>query len=125
MNNLKQLQRQGLSLPIKVSHAGGAQKTTGSAQTRKLLLIALSDCVSRNPFQDLGLNQSVVFNINDQLLWGIIEKDIKDVFASFNNRVKYLKTIFTPDFQRGELKADITYEDLEEGIIESVETSFG
>ena len=52
---------QGVALPVRVGLRGRCVLQSGASQLDKLLTTAMRDCDSENPFQQLGIDQSVIF----------------------------------------------------------------
>jgi hypothetical protein len=73
---------QGLTLPVQAAK-GRAVLDQGDDELRKVIMIALSDCDSANPFQDLGLDPSDVFAINDEVTQAEIRQRIAVAFKRF------------------------------------------
>ena len=103
----------GLDLPLVVDELGKAKRISGSEQLAKLLAIALQSCSSENPFQDLGLDERIIFSIKAPNIRGRVRLNIVRIFQSFErNRRARLRTL---DFESsGEnLKCFVAYQDLE------------
>lgn len=109
-------QAQGLTLPVQVSK-GRAVYDRGDAQLRKVIMVALSDCDSLNPFQDLGLDPTDVFAINDEITQAEIRQRIAIAFRRFEAEGTarllqgYPKFAINSDTQ--ELISELKYQNLE------------
>lgn len=106
----------GLSVPIAVNQAGGALLDEGGDQILKLIMLALTDCESANPFQNLGLPEDIIFRINDPIVEAEVSLAIQNVFKSFEN-AKRARLIGSPEFtrrQEGELEVKFDWVDLEQ-----------
>lgn len=103
----------GLRLPLGVDERGGAALEEGDDQLSKIISIALAPCGSDNPFQDLGINESIIFDLasprTQARLKGRIERVFKRLEAEKRAKIKSLRF----DFGDGELMAKITYINLE------------
>lgn len=73
----------GMRMPVGVDEQGGAAMSAGSDYIHQLLITALRDCESRNPFQDLGISERNIFDIDDPVTRGRLMTRVKDVFARF------------------------------------------
>jgi hypothetical protein len=108
----------GLALPVQIGTYGRAKLVSGSELLRQLLLCSLRDCASENPFQDLGISQRLIFDINDAHAVGEVRTRIKQIFANFEaQRLAKLpggdnSLIFTQS-EEGSLDVEIKYLDLE------------
>ena len=105
----------GLDLPLGVDDLGRAKVASGTEQTLKLLITAIQPCPSDNPFQELGLDEGLIFAINRPSFQGRVKLAIQQVFTSFESegRAK-LKTVdFSTDPDTQELNAIVSYQDLE------------
>jgi hypothetical protein len=106
----------GIAIPFTVK-GGRLQMLEGNDYVRQLLMTALGNCDSENPFRDLGLGEFMIFGINDQLSEGEIRKKIEQIFETFE--VDQLAKIQDPKrdirFYRNaeELFCEISYVDLE------------
>lgn len=78
----------GLKIPVGVDKSGGAAvETNESAQTKKLLVLALSEGGDENPFQNIGLPADLIFSIKSPALRARSEKMINRILAKFTERV--------------------------------------
>lgn len=106
----------GMSVPIAVDQAGGALLDEGGDQILKLLMLALTNCESANPFQNLGLPEDIIFRINDPIVEAEVALAIENVFKTFET-AKRARLVKAPEFTRrveGELEVRIDWVDLEE-----------
>lgn len=72
----------GLALPILPGPGGKARMVEDEdEQLTKIIMIGLSDCTSGNPFQKIGLPQSVIFDINDDKSRGLVYDYLERFFA--------------------------------------------
>lgn len=105
----------GLALPLDVNSLGRATVVSGSEQLGKLLIIAIQPCSSDNPFQDLGLPENLIFDINSPTLHGKLNLAIQNIFASFEKegRARLRSVNFENVSETQELKVFVEYQDLE------------
>jgi len=105
----------GISVPFQGTQTGGLSISSDDEYIRQLIMIALSDCSSDNPFQDIGLGEGHVFQPNTSRTKGQILVRVKKVFDDFelrklarlNGRPKWLSAV------DGEAKLLISYYNLE------------
>ena len=91
----------GIKLPITGTHTGGLATVTDDDYIRQLLMTALSDCSSGNPFQDIGLGQDHVFQPSTQRTKGQILVRVRKVFEDFERR-KLARLNGAPRWKKGE-----------------------
>lgn len=108
----------GIKVPVEAAPNGSFTILEGENQTHNLLRIALNDCASDNPFQDLGMKPPV-FDINDEVTKARLSIRIKNIFDLFENegRAKLAKDgiDFQIDSVKQELIAFINYINIETG----------
>jgi len=115
----------GIASPPQVTPNGGAVTVRGSALTRQLLLTALRDCSSDNPFQKLGVGDENIFDINDQQTVARLKAVIQVIFARFEaQQLARLamgeKSLEFAHDEEGALSVRISYVDLETDKPETV-----
>lgn len=108
----------GLALPIGIGAYGRAKLASGSELMKQLLLSALRECTSENPFQDLGISQKIIFDINDSHAIGEVRIRIKQIFANFEaQRLARLpgggNSLGFSQSEEGALDVEIGYLDME------------
>ena len=105
----------GLALPLGVDRAGKAQVTSGTAQLQKLLVIALQTNSDSNPFQQLGLPENIIFNLNTPNVKARIDQAIRNIFDGFENqgRARLRRISFEKIKDEGELAVTVSFQDLE------------
>lgn len=108
----------GIKNPIEAAPNGSFATLEGDNQTDSLLRVALNDCASENPFQDLGMDPPI-FNINDEVTKARTSIQIKNVFDVFENegRAKLAKDgiDFQIDSEKQGLIVFINYINIETG----------
>lgn len=77
----------GLSFPVRASKSGGAAIDDDSRQLQKILELAFSPGEDDNPFQALGISESIVFQVNDPSARGILRSQARKILAKFSDRV--------------------------------------
>ena len=108
----------GLKSPLQASVQGTAMLVSGSDLVKQLVLTALRDCSSLNPFQDLGISDRNIFDINDEPTVARVRLRIQQIFAVFQiqelaSLVKGEQSIVFSRQEEGALSAQIKYLDLE------------
>ena len=66
-------------LPIKIKD-GRLKMLSGDDYIKQLVMIALQDGDSENPFQDLGLSEFMIFDINAEAVEGEIRHRVQNSF---------------------------------------------
>lgn len=77
----------GLSIPVRTNIAGGSQKVTSSEQTKKMLFLALSEGDDNNPFQDIGLRPSVIYQQPGPIANAEIRLEVERILKKFENKI--------------------------------------
>lgn len=72
----------GIELPIQIVN-GRIKLLSGDDYIEQLILVALGECDSDNPFQDLGLGEFMIFAINAEAIEGEIRQKVRAIFSSF------------------------------------------
>lgn len=108
----------GLRIPVGASPSGGAALVGGDDNDTKIIKTALSSDDSENAFQqDIGMGESMVFNLNDPVLRAKIRRRLVQIFANFQTqkRFKLLKNTieWTEDSVAQELILEFKYLNLE------------
>lgn len=99
---------------------GRLVKISGDDYIEQLVMIGLIGGYSRNPFQDMGLGDFMIFEINDAQTEGEIRTAIeslfeileKDQLAKLDNPSKDVKLV-REDSNEGKMYAEITYVNME------------
>ena len=108
---------QGMALPVRVGLRGRCALQVGTAQTEKLLLTAMRDCDSENPFQQLGIDSSVIFKGMTARRVARARVELLSVLQQFAGR------IYVPDedissthnHKTGDLNLSFTYTEIRTG----------
>ena len=108
----------GLRLPVGPNEKGRAATVTGSEFVRQTLLTAIQDCTSKNPFQDLGVDDEIIYDINDESSMADLMLRLQEIFARFEaQEIARLDNRTTPisfsQDEEGEFNAVIRFVDLE------------
>jgi len=78
----------GLSVPVRVNQGGGAKLEEDPFHLSTVLRLALSAGDDDNPFQNLGIDQSILFAINDSGAQATARNIIKKILNKFSDRLK-------------------------------------
>jgi hypothetical protein len=100
----------------------------GEEQLKKIIFLALSDCSSDNPFQDLGMDPDIVFANNDGETQARLNHRIVERFQRFEveGRAKLAPSYprFSADERSQELVVDVRYVNLETTSEEELSLTF-
>jgi len=126
----------GLAIPVGVNAQGRAKTADRSDFIKQTVLTAIRDCQSRNPFQDLGIDETIIFDINDKITVARIKMRIVEIFSRFEAEALAKldhgaaeRPLHFEQTAEGELDVHIKYVDLEtnrpKDIGLSLPTDFG
>lgn len=103
----------GLALPLRCVN-GRAVRSTGEDQLKKIIMLSIADCDSGNPYQDLGIDQALVFSLSDEQTKAYARRRIIDAFKRLEAEGR-AELNGTPKFttREGELEVQIKYLNLE------------
>lgn len=116
----------GLKLPVTVDKSGGAAvELNESEQTKKLLRLALSIDDDDNPYQDVGLNQELIFKVKDPTVRAKAERKINQVLQRFADRITISpdQPITFKDTNEGEIEVSFSYVDLLTNKVEDFQST--
>jgi len=71
----------GLAIPVGVNGAGGAKILKGSKQKTKIVRSAFAEGDDNNPFQDLGLPPTMIFDINGDVTAGEARVEVETILS--------------------------------------------
>lgn len=117
---------QGLQIPIKAIQ-GRPVVATGADEVRKIILLAMGDGLSANPFNtDVGV-QAPVFALQDGASRAIIDQAVRRHFARLlaGGRAELTDLRIQTDDTKGETNVGVTYRDLETDEQRDLEISIG
>lgn len=105
----------GLKIPVGVNKGGGAAVEKNEArQTLKLLELAFLPNDDKNPFQDVGLEEDLIFAVKNPSIRTRAQQKIEAVLAKFSDRVA-LRPGTSIEFdtsKEGEVEISFEYIDL-------------
>lgn len=96
----------GLTMPVGVDKSGGADLGQDNSHFDTILRLALSPGDDDNPFQNLGLDQRIIFALNDPAAQGLARQSIETIFRKYSSRAKL------------DTRNPITFSKNEEGVLE-------
>lgn len=77
----------GLSQPVVASKSGGLLIEEDPEHLNSLLKAELSPGEDDNPFQALGINEAIIFALNDPSAHGVARSAVKKIIAKYADRV--------------------------------------
>lgn len=117
----------GLKIPVGVNKSGGAAVETDPVrQKRKLLDLAFSLGDDDNPFQDLGLDRSLIFAVKDEAFEARAIVEVNRILAGFVDLIRISPDV-PIEFEReteGEIELAFQYVDLEVDQVEDFTKKF-
>lgn len=109
----------GLAIPIGVDIRGGASIEKGSKQKTKVLKLALSEGDDTNPFQNLGISSSIIFDINSDITAAEAKLEVDRILKKFEGKIELDDSnpieVFR-DPETAELGISFTYVDLDTNL---------
>ncbi len=73
----------GMNTPVKASRSGGTEFLRNARQKAKILREALSAGDDKNPFQDLGVKERAVFQLDDAFAGSEIKAEVQRILNKF------------------------------------------
>ena len=116
----------GIKIPFQRNSRGLTATDSGDSYLAGLILVALNDCDSANPFQDLGIGENV-FSIQDSAARSKIAGRISNVFDEFKRleMAELSRSGIKFSDQDGETIVNVDYISLESGKPQSLTLSVG
>lgn len=78
----------GMAMPVGVDQSGGAALEDDPNHLDTILRLALSPGDDDNPFQNIGLDERIIFSINDPAARGIARASIQAILRKYSDRVE-------------------------------------
>lgn len=110
----------GIKLPLTAKN-GRLVLATGDAYIEQLIYTGLGSGDSDNPFQDLGLGEFMIFDINDQIPEGEIKRRVEAVFDVLNRDQLAMLEAIEFQIDGADKKMNLGYRNLETGKREDLE----
>jgi len=73
----------GIKTPVKASQSGGTEFLRNSRQKQKILRQALAAGDDKNPFQDIGIKERAVFQLDDAYAAAEIKIEVQRILNKF------------------------------------------
>lgn len=73
----------GIHVVFQANGKGGLRVVDGDTHIMNLALVALLDCQSANPFQQLGISEGMIFENPDNELFNDLKDSVRDIFERF------------------------------------------
>jgi len=103
----------GIQIPLKTSN-GRLVKLGGDAYIKQLIFTGLGSGESENPFQDLGLGEFMIFDMNDEVSVSEIRTRVIYVFAALEaDQLAKLESLKFDNEPGHERRAHLTYTNIE------------
>lgn len=77
----------GINVPLTPGKSGGADITKGSKQKTKILRLALAAGDDMNPFQDIGIKEKAVYQLEDALAASDIKSEVERILKKFEGNI--------------------------------------
>ena len=115
----------GFALPVGVDKSGGAATVEDTFDLDKILRLALSPGDDDNPFQQLGLDERIIFNVNDPAARGLARASIEAILRKYADRVEIdpNNPIQFSVVESGRLDVSFKYIDLDTGNVNDFRTT--
>ena len=110
----------GIKLPLETKN-GRLVMLGGDGYIEQLIFAALGSGDSDNPFQDLGLGEFMIFDINDQITEGEIRKRVEAAFETLDRDQLARLENLTFQTEAEEKRMLLGYRNLETGKREDLE----
>lgn len=114
----------GISIPFRGDGDGGLALDEGDPYIRSLVLATVSPNMSENPFQDLGSDESAIFQNPDDPDWRrVVRRRIERQFRELDdhNLARLIRVNFGTGNGNGELRAGIEYINLESTVSSDIQ----
>jgi len=77
----------GIDIPVRTSNDGGSKTVEGSSQLKKLLGLAFGENDDENPFQNIGIDQEIIYRVASSNHAGEIRQIVNDIVSLFEGRI--------------------------------------
>jgi len=116
---------EGIALPLQITPLGKFKRVKDAKYVNQLIITALSDCSSENPFIDLGFDTSIIFSSVANEVITRIEHYIEAVFTGFE--VEDLARLLEHSVSvvdEGTIEAVVRYENLIDSSTQRIGVTF-
>lgn len=109
----------GMSIPVGVDQSGGAKLEDDPQHLNTILNFALQPGDDDNPFQSLGLDERIIFAVNDPAAQGLARNSVEKILRKFNDRLRLDQSqgISFKQNGEGELECSFRYVNLDTGKV--------
>lgn len=117
----------GMTVPVGVSQGGGAALEDDPQHLNTILNMALQPGDDDNPFQSLGLDERIIFAVNDSAAQGLARNSIEKILRKYNDRLQIDPTVpisFVKTAE-GELECSFRYINLDTGKVTDFSGTIG
>lgn len=118
----------GLKIPVGVGRSGGAAiETDDVKQTKKILELALAEGGDDNAFQELGLDKTLVFSVNNPAFRGRAQRALDIILSKFTDRIRLAPDTpikFEEGDEEGEVVMSFEYVDITTNKVEEFRKKF-
>jgi len=117
----------GMKFPVGVDQSGGAALEDDPQHLDTILKLALQPGDDDNPFQSLGLDERIIFAVNDSNAQGLARNSVERILRKYTDRVRIDPTA-PISFSRnaeGELECSFRYINLDTGRSQDFSTTIG
>jgi uncharacterized protein YlxP (DUF503 family) len=117
----------GLEIPVRIKPSGRTSILERSAQTKKIIALAVSDLSSKNSYMTTGTSQYMVFSQGSESMKARFRVGITKVFDRLETkeRAKLARSnaVTFRSSKEGELETVVTYIDLETDTTETADVT--
>lgn len=117
----------GFGMPVRADKSGGAALEDDPRHLATVLKLALSPGDDDNPFQSLGLDERIIFAVNDPAARGLAKNSIERILRKFSDRLT-LDTSVPMQFsqsEEGKLEVSFRFIDLDTNTPTDFKTTIG
>ena len=100
---------QGLRIPIGVNRGGGANLEPDPQHLTTILRLALSEGNDDNPFQQLGISDTLIFALNDSSNRGLARNAVERILNKFSERLRLDQTVPVDVIQTGDGEVELSF----------------
>lgn len=107
----------GMAIPVGVDKSGGARLEDDPQHLNTILNLALQPGDDDNPFQSIGLDERIIFAVNDPAAQGLARNSIERILRKYTDRLQLDQSqpiTFTKTDQ-GTLQCSFRYINLDTG----------
>lgn len=116
----------GLITPVGVNQGGGAALEEDPLHLNTILRNALLGGGDDNPFQNLGLDLSIIFSVNNDSAKGVARSAVNKVLAKFRDRLRLVPNtqIEIRQVEGGQVELSFQYINLDNNQAQDFQLTF-